>query len=231
MGWILGVIQLGVSIYGAVRRRKQAIEEKEAREELADINIAQQQLSEKTRIEQLETQRDTTVSRQQARTGRGGLTAEGSPLIVEQSILETFGTRGTIGRAQIAPGVAGEEVVGGSGAIGNVQAQGALARNAIRAGENLANIGSYSDADLGLDILATTLDAATSIYRFNQLKKDTRITTTDPFRQANVPTNQLDQFYNDFRYDVPTSQLDQFYGGYQGIDYSIPNYWMTAGQI
>ena len=187
MQWLIG-IQLGLSILGGIGRRRQARRGKIARGELADINIAQQELQEQQTIEDLETQRDTTVSRQQARTGRGGLTAEGSPLIIEQSILETFGSRGTVVEGDVlfegplgATVTGPNQLSGGSGAIGFVQEQGVLARQAIEAGEDLANIqSSYSNVDLGLDILASTLDAATSIYAYNYQFNQTNI--NDPFR-------------------------------------------------
>ena len=198
MGWIIALVvaDFAVKIGGAIARKNQADEEEEARAKLADINIAKQELQEQQTIEQLEKQRDTTVSRQQARTGRGGLTAEGSPLIIEQSILETFGAKGTIEpvnpKAQSSAFGAllftDEKVSGGSGAIGYVQQQGILARQAISAGEDLANIqSSYSNVDLGLDILASTLDAATSIYAYNRL-----------FNQNNDPLRDFQQAWEVF---------------------------------
>ena len=199
MGWIIALVvaDFAVKIGGAIARKNQADDAEDARAKLADINIAQQELQEQQTIKQLEKQRDTTVSRQQARTGRGGLTAEGSPLIIEQSILETFGTAGTVKDIKVGDtdlgglgsglsvGIADltldQELSGGSGAIGFVQQQGILARQAISAGEDLANIqSSYSNVDLGLDILASTLDAATSIYAYNYQFNQTNI--NDPFR-------------------------------------------------
>ena len=190
MQWLVALVavSLGLSIAGSIRRKNQADDAKEARAKLADINIAKQELQEQQTIEQLEKQRDTTVSRQQARTGRGGLTAEGSPLIIEQSILETFGSRGTVVEGDVlfegplgATVTGPNQLSGGSGAIGFVQEQGVLARQAIEAGEDLANIqSSFSAADLGLSVLASTLDAATSIYAYNRLFNQKQI--NDPLR-------------------------------------------------
>ena len=207
MQWLIAlvVVDVAVRIGGAIRRKKQADDAEDARAKLADINIAQQELQEQKHIGDLERQRDTTVSRQQARTGRGGLTAEGSPLIIEQSILETFGAKGTIEpvnpKAQSsafgAPLFTDEKVSGGSGAIGYVQQQGILARQAISAGEDLANIqSSFSNLDLGLDILASTLDAATSIYAYNYQLQQNQI--PDPYRPFTT-TPGLDAFYGDTR--------------------------------
>ena len=203
MGWLIG-LTVASSIFGAFRRRSQAQEAREARAKLAEIQTASQRLGESKNIEDLEKERDTTVSRQQARTGRGGLTAEGSPLAIEQSILDAYGSRGVVSdKGTITNPITGvsvdiseEEVVGGSGAIGYVQQQGVLDRAAIEAGEDLANIGSYSNADLGLDILSTTLDAATSIYAYNYQFQQTQI--PDPYRPFTTTTG-LDAFYGDTR--------------------------------
>jgi len=61
-----------------------------------------------------------------------------------------------------------------------VQDVAALQRDAIQKGADIAALQAPSRADLGLDILASTLDAATSIYAYNQLYNQTQI--NDPLR-------------------------------------------------
>ena len=197
MEWLIASIVIGglLDLAGGISAGKKAREEAKARQKLADIQIEQQELAEGRQIEQLEKQRDITVSRQQARTGRGGLTAEGSPLIVEQSILETFGTAGKVRDVREVRDVSndglfggpllsiGQEVVGGSGAIGYVQQQGILARQAISKQAEIATAGAPSDFDIAIGALATTLDAATNIWAFDY-----------QFNQTQIPGNVKDPF-------------------------------------
>ena len=75
MQWLIGLqlLGLGLNIAGGIGERGRAQEEAAARRELAQTQIELNLLQEEQAIEQLEKQRDVTVSRQQARTGRGGL--------------------------------------------------------------------------------------------------------------------------------------------------------------
>ena len=118
-------------------------------------------------------------------------------MLIEQSILETFGTRGDIDKSTttVSPVAGSADVVldftagapgdreipepaesrPGIGAIGSVQEQARLQRRAIQQGADIASLQVPSRADLGLDILATTLDAATNIWAFNYQFNQTQI--------------------------------------------------------